>query len=270
MGCSLPGSSVHGFSRPEYWSQLPSPSPEELPDSGGKPMSLVPPALAGGFFTTSATWEAPHKRYSFSKKWDSTSTPFHKWGSEGLIQAQRSHSQESVGQASHSTSAEYADSRTGTGPCKCEWGWPGGAVPPGSSCGWKGRLLWAAGAAARPRLCGHRCCHPPRSAVGLQWREWWPGAGVFRTGVPQHGEASPATLALHDLPRRKESCRGAGPAELTSFGNKGTSQGERSALSILTGAAASPGASLLPSPPLPGKAGRGGHRVSSAPGLLLC
>ena len=75
MGCSPPGSSVHAFSRPEYWSRLPCCPPGELPDSGSKPMSLVPPALAGGFFTTSATWEAPHKRYSFSKKWDSTSTP---------------------------------------------------------------------------------------------------------------------------------------------------------------------------------------------------
>ena len=38
-----------GFSREEYWSGLLSPSPEDLPDPGIKPMS---PALAGGFFTT--------------------------------------------------------------------------------------------------------------------------------------------------------------------------------------------------------------------------
>ena len=38
-----------GFSRPEYWSGLPFPSPGDLPDLGIKPMSL---ALAGGFFTT--------------------------------------------------------------------------------------------------------------------------------------------------------------------------------------------------------------------------
>ena len=41
-----------GFSRQEYWSGLPFPSPGDLPDSGMKPMSLVSPALAGGFFTT--------------------------------------------------------------------------------------------------------------------------------------------------------------------------------------------------------------------------
>ena len=47
-----------GFSRQEYWSGLPCPSPGDLPDPGIKPMSLMSPALAGGFFTTSATWEA--------------------------------------------------------------------------------------------------------------------------------------------------------------------------------------------------------------------
>ena len=47
------------FSRQEYWSGLPFPSPEDLPDPGTEPKSLASPALAGGFFTTSATWEAP-------------------------------------------------------------------------------------------------------------------------------------------------------------------------------------------------------------------
>ena len=37
MDYSLPGSSVHGFSRQEYWSGLPFPSPEDLPDSGTEP-----------------------------------------------------------------------------------------------------------------------------------------------------------------------------------------------------------------------------------------
>ena len=47
-----------GFSRQEYCSGLPFPSLGDPPDPGSKPMSLVSPALAGGFFTTSATWEA--------------------------------------------------------------------------------------------------------------------------------------------------------------------------------------------------------------------
>ena len=47
------------FSRQEYWSEVPFPPPEDLPDPGIEPMSLLPPALAGGFFITNATWEAP-------------------------------------------------------------------------------------------------------------------------------------------------------------------------------------------------------------------
>ena len=39
MDCSLPGSSVHGFSRQEYWSGLPFPSPGDLPDPGIEPGS---------------------------------------------------------------------------------------------------------------------------------------------------------------------------------------------------------------------------------------
>ena len=49
-----------GFSRQEYWSGMPFPLPGDLPDPGIEPMSLISPALASGFFTTTATWEAPH------------------------------------------------------------------------------------------------------------------------------------------------------------------------------------------------------------------
>ena len=52
MDCSPPGSSVLGISRQEYWSRLPCTSPGDLPNPGIKPMSLMPPAFAGGFFTT--------------------------------------------------------------------------------------------------------------------------------------------------------------------------------------------------------------------------
>ena len=47
-----------GFSRQEYWSELPCPPPGDLPDPGIKPASLKSPALAVRFFTTSATWGA--------------------------------------------------------------------------------------------------------------------------------------------------------------------------------------------------------------------
>ena len=46
------------FSRQNYWSGLPFPSPGDLPDSGIKPASLASPALVGGFVTTCATWKA--------------------------------------------------------------------------------------------------------------------------------------------------------------------------------------------------------------------
>ena len=34
MNCSLPGFSIHGIFRQEYWSGLPFPSPGDLPDTG--------------------------------------------------------------------------------------------------------------------------------------------------------------------------------------------------------------------------------------------
>ena len=46
------------FSRQECWIGLPFPAPRDLPNSGSEPTSLMFPALAGRFFTTSATWEA--------------------------------------------------------------------------------------------------------------------------------------------------------------------------------------------------------------------
>ena len=48
MDTSLPGSSVHGILQAG-----------DLPDPGIELTSLMFPPWAGGFFTTSATWEAP-------------------------------------------------------------------------------------------------------------------------------------------------------------------------------------------------------------------
>ena len=47
-----------GFSRQECWSGLLRRPPGGLPNPGMEPTSLCLPALPGGFFTTSATWEA--------------------------------------------------------------------------------------------------------------------------------------------------------------------------------------------------------------------
>ena len=56
IACQAPLST--GFSRQEYWSELPCPHPGDLPNPGIKPVSLMSPALAGRFLTTSATWGA--------------------------------------------------------------------------------------------------------------------------------------------------------------------------------------------------------------------
>ena len=50
------------FSRQEYWSGLPFPSQEDLPNPGIEPTSLMSTALAVRFFTTSAIWEAQRRR----------------------------------------------------------------------------------------------------------------------------------------------------------------------------------------------------------------
>ena len=47
-----------GFSRQEYWSELPFPTPGDIPNPRIEPVFLMAPALAGGFVTTSASWEA--------------------------------------------------------------------------------------------------------------------------------------------------------------------------------------------------------------------
>ena len=46
------------FSRQECWSRLACPLPGNLPDLEIQPVFLMSLALAGGFFTTSALWEA--------------------------------------------------------------------------------------------------------------------------------------------------------------------------------------------------------------------
>ena len=71
MDCSLPGSSVHGILQARIlgWVAMPL-SGGIFPTQGSNPRLLC--LLAGGFFTTSITWEA-HKR---QVKWKSLS---HVW-----------------------------------------------------------------------------------------------------------------------------------------------------------------------------------------------
>ena len=53
-----------GFSKQEYWSELPFPPPGDLPNPGTEPASLASPALAGRFFTTEAPRKLPSHKYT--------------------------------------------------------------------------------------------------------------------------------------------------------------------------------------------------------------
>ena len=53
-----------GFPRQEYWSELPFPSPEDLPDPR---IEAASPAMAGGLFTNETPGKFYHL-YMFSKK----------------------------------------------------------------------------------------------------------------------------------------------------------------------------------------------------------
>ena len=59
MDHSPPGSSVHGILQARVLEWVAVPPLGDLPDPETELESLTSPALAGGFFTTSATWEAP-------------------------------------------------------------------------------------------------------------------------------------------------------------------------------------------------------------------
>ena len=56
-----------GCSRQEYWSGLPFPPLEDLPDSGIEPVSLLSPALASEFFTTRPPGKPRHFSESSQK-----------------------------------------------------------------------------------------------------------------------------------------------------------------------------------------------------------
>ena len=89
VDCSPPDSSVMGFSRQEYWSGWPCPPPGDLPVPGIKPMYLKSPTLAGGFFTTSATWEA-RERGKQESRWGVKRYRFRgnkgdRWEKDGVI-----------------------------------------------------------------------------------------------------------------------------------------------------------------------------------------
>ena len=72
MDCSPPGSSVHGIlqARILEWDAMPF-------SRGSNSHHFMSPALAGGFFTTSATWEAPDHFWRIKSKAGSEHIPAH-------------------------------------------------------------------------------------------------------------------------------------------------------------------------------------------------
>ena len=64
MAWRLPGSSVHEILHAKILQWVVMPSSRDLPDPGTEPAPLSSPALAGGFFTSSATWEVQCPLYT--------------------------------------------------------------------------------------------------------------------------------------------------------------------------------------------------------------
>ena len=85
-----------GFSRHEYWSGLSCPPPGDLPIPGIEPASLISPALAGGFFTTSATREAPAMHQSGFNPWLGKVPWRRKWQTTSVLLPGKSQGQRSL------------------------------------------------------------------------------------------------------------------------------------------------------------------------------
>ena len=62
MDCSPPGSSARGILQARTLKWVAISSSRTSSDSGIQPMSLMSPALAGRFFTTSVIWDGHHQK----------------------------------------------------------------------------------------------------------------------------------------------------------------------------------------------------------------
>ena len=70
MDCSPPCSSVHEILQARILEWVVMPSSRRSSNPAIESMSLESPALGGGFFTTSAIWEAPLEGHNSKKKCD--------------------------------------------------------------------------------------------------------------------------------------------------------------------------------------------------------
>ena len=67
MDCNPPGSSAHGILQARMLEWVAMPPLGDFPNPGIEPASLTSPALAHGFFTVGATWEAQLVPYAYIK-----------------------------------------------------------------------------------------------------------------------------------------------------------------------------------------------------------
>ena len=85
MDCSPLGSSVHGFPRQEYWNGLPFLPLGNVPNPGIEPVSLVFPALAGGFFITASCGKPERYERRAVNVWTNLANYFAHWVPRLLI-----------------------------------------------------------------------------------------------------------------------------------------------------------------------------------------
>ena len=67
MDVALQDTLTIGFSRQEYWSGLPLPPPEDIPNPGTEPTSVAP-LLAEIFFTTEPIGKSTRRNTNIKKK----------------------------------------------------------------------------------------------------------------------------------------------------------------------------------------------------------
>ena len=80
-------SSVYGIFQGRILEQVAISYQGDLPDPGIEPASLASPALAGGFFTTSTSWEA-HLHMTISQLWISKLSKWILWRNMQIIKLQ--------------------------------------------------------------------------------------------------------------------------------------------------------------------------------------
>ena len=93
-GRSPPGSSAHVVLQGRILDGLPFPPPQDLPDPGIKPVSLLSPALAGRFFSTVSPGIASSNTHTHTHTSRSVITKF-----EHTLKFQRKHTGQSKNQA---------------------------------------------------------------------------------------------------------------------------------------------------------------------------